>query len=414
MENQSPKPGNDNRKVTRADRLRAQRARNGSSPAEQRPQVSSPRPVPNGSPASTPPRGARSYSTPNGFVRQQQSPPFRPARKRFELPFDFELPFNLNELNVSPQLLKRIALFSVLPLTIALVLLLIFTPRSHTPHAYGSALPTPTLDPLQQALKVAGKTQASGRTNILVMGSDQRPDDPGYRTDTIILVSIDADNNKVSVVSFPRDLYVDVPDMYPMKINQIMGFGKFESMQKMFEKNWGVRIDHYVMTNFQGFMQIVNDLGGLDVEVGQTLTDACDLPQAVDGDCTVDPGTVKMDGPTALWYIRSRETSSDYDRLRRAQEVGWAAFRKMITLNAITRLPELYSSYNKTIQTDMRPADMLPLMPLAARVFKDKSLMSQAVIGEEQASPSWAYDGMWILLPDNEAIKQVLQNTGVR
>ncbi len=221
-------------------------------------------------------------------------------------------------------------------------------------------------------------------------------------------------NNKVGVVSFPRDLYIDVPGMYPMKVNQIMGLGDFEAVQGAFAQNWGVHIDHYVMTNFQGFVDIVDSLEGIEVEVAQSLTDDCDLPQAVDGDCTVDPGTLHMDGSTALWYIRSRQTSSDYDRLRRAQEVGFAAFKKLINLNAIPRLYELYNGYSKTVQTDMRPGDIIPLLPQAARVFKDKSLMSQAVINEDEASPSWAYDGMWILLPDNEAIKQVLLNTGVR
>ncbi len=388
-----------NRKMTRADRLRARRMQDGSaSVPNQRPPVTS-RP---------PANGAQSYPTPTGYARQRQSPPFTPARERFQLPF------GLADLRLPAQGLKRLALFSVFPLTILLVLLLIFIPRNNPTHVYGFSRPTPTPDPLQQALKVAGKNQAKGRTNILVMGSDQREDDPGFRTDTIILVSIDADGSKVSVVSFPRDLYVEVPGLYPMKINQIMGLGKFEAVQQMFEQSWGVHIDHYVMTNFQGFVQIVNDLGGLDVEVAQALTDDCDLPQAIDGDCTVNPGTVKMDGPTALWYIRSRQTSSDFDRLRRSQEVAYAAFKKLITLNAITRLPELYASYSQTIQTDMRPANMIPLMPLAARVFKDKGLMSQAVINEDQAVPGWTYDGMWILQPDNAAIQSVMQAAGVK
>ncbi len=400
MENRSSNAGKNNRKQTRADRLRARRPQNDPAPSANPNPVVPTRPINN---------GAQSYPAPNGFVRRpHQSPPFIPAHKRFSLPF------NLDDLHLPAGRLLRLALFSVLPLTILLVLLLIFMPRNHTRHVAGAARPTPTVDPLQQALKMAGANHASGRTNILLMGSDQREGDPGFRTDTIILLSIDADTNKIGVVSFPRDLYLEVPGLGSLKINQIMGLGKFEAMQAVFAQNWGIQIDHYVMTNFDGFVEIVNSLGGLEVEVDQTLTDDCDLPQAVDGDCTVNPGPVQMDGLTALWYIRSRQTSSDYDRLRRAQEVGWAAFKKLITLNGITRLPELYNTYSKSMQTDLRPSDLIPLLPQAARVFKDKSLMTQAVINETEATPSWAWDGMWILLPDNQAIKKVMADAGVQ
>lgn len=393
MENRSSGYGKNNHKMTRAERLRARRAQN---PA-------------NG--AARPPAHTPAYGAPSRYYNgQNHAAPFRRDRERFSLPF------HLDELSFTTDTLKRAALFSILPLVLLGVALLIFTPHNRPQRASGQAAanPTATVDPLQQALKVAGNNQAEGRINILVLGSDMREGDGGFRTDTIILVSIDADRNRVGVVSFPRDLYVEVPVLYPAKINQVMALGGFAAMQSLFEKNFGVHVDHYLMTNFAGFVQIVDDLGGIEVQVGQALTDSCDLPQAVDGDCTVIPGAVEMNGPTALWYIRSRETTSDYDRLRRTQEVGEAAFKKLIGVNAITRLPELYASYSKSVQTDMKVGDIIPLLPVAAHAFKDTGLVRQASIGESEASPSWSWDGMWILLPDENAIRRVLEQTGVQ
>jgi anionic cell wall polymer biosynthesis LytR-Cps2A-Psr (LCP) family protein len=168
------------------------------------------------------------------------------------------------------------------------------------------------------------------------------------------------------------------------------------------------------MTNFQGIVDIVDSLDEIEVEVSEAMTDRCDLPQAVDGDCTVEPGTVRMDGQTALWYVRAREATSDYDRLRRAQEVGYAIFKKMVSANAIGRLSELYTAYGDSVETNMRLNDIIPLLPVAARAYKDHSLIQAAAIGENEATPTFSWDGMWILMPDLEAVKGVLRGVGVQ
>jgi LCP family protein required for cell wall assembly len=253
---------------------------------------------------------------------------------------------------------------------------------------------------------------ATGKMTILLMGSDKREDDNGYRTDVILLVRVDADNMKVSVVSFPRDLWVKVPDMYEMKINQVQGLGGFEATQAMFHENFGVRPDYYILTNFYGFTEIINTLKGIDVTVAQTLTDDCDLPQAVDGDCTVEPGVVYMDGDTALWYVRSRQTSSDFDRLRRAQEVLSAAFQKMIQINGLLRLPKLFLVFSDNVSSNLKLKTIESLLPVANQVYRDRSRVSLFAITEEQATPSWSWNGMWILLPDEEAIHNLLKEAG--
>jgi LCP family protein required for cell wall assembly len=212
----------------------------------------------------------------------------------------------------------------------------------------------------------------SSKTNILLLGSDEREGEGGFRTDVILLLSIDVEQKTVSAVSFPRDLWVEPPGMDGMKINMVQGLGGFEATQKMFETSFGVRPKYYLQTNFSGFVNIINRLDGIDVEVGQPLTDDCDLPQQIDGDCTVEPGTLHMDGATALWYVRSRHTSSDLDRMRRMQEVTAAMFKRLMSLNAIMRTYELYDEFSNSVETNLKAKDILPLVPVASEVFGNR------------------------------------------
>lgn len=254
-----------------------------------------------------------------------------------------------------------------------------------------------------------------GQTVILLLGSDQRPDDGGFRTDVILLMAINPDDKSVSVVSFPRDLWVSVPSMYEMKINQVFELGGFDAMVEMFQSNFGVHPDYYVMTNFNGFTQFVDNQDGIDVQVGQELTDDCDLPQAVNGDCTVTPGVVHMDGATALWYVRSRYSSSDIDRLRREQEVLYAITQKMISLKSVAKLTNVKQELQDNVQTNMGIEDALSFFPLATKVLKspDDSI-HRFSITENQATPSWSWDGMWILLPDTNMIREILRQAGFK
>jgi LCP family protein required for cell wall assembly len=262
------------------------------------------------------------------------------------------------------------------------------------------------------AAPVEGKKKST-RTNILLLGSDEREGEGGFRTDIILLLSIDAAAKTVSAVSFPRDLWVEPPGMDGMKINMVQGLGGFEATQSMFETSFGVYPDYYVQTNFQGFRNIIDSLGGVDVEIGQELTDDCDLPQQVDGDCTVVPGMQHMDGATALWYVRSRHTSSDFDRMRRMQEVMTAAFKRLMSLNALSHIAELYDEFSGSVETNLRIKEILRLAPVASEVFGDRERIRTAAVGEEYGTEMLSWNGMWILLPDLPRVQELLRETGV-
>ena len=246
-----------------------------------------------------------------------------------------------------------------------------------------------------------------GMVNLMVLGSDYRPG-AGYRTDVIMLFSINTKKGTVSVTSFPRDLYVEIPGWMIQRINTAQAHGGFNMLQETMQFNFGVKPQYYIMTNFQGFTGIIDSLGGIDVNIGQALYDTCDLPWSSYGWCSVAAGTLHMDGATALWYVRSRHSSSDFDRTRRAQEVMLALFKKTMNLDAIQHFPDLYNSYLSSVETNMDLKTMLSLLPVATQVLADNSRIHQYRVGPDAAVGYITNEGANVLLPNYEAIKQIL------
>lgn len=275
-------------------------------------------------------------------------------------------------------------------------------PEPQTTPTETSVPPTPTTVPLINRLP-----RPAGQVNILILGSDWRPN-AGYRTDVIMLLSLNTKKGTASLISFPRDLYVDIPGWEMQRINTAQAHGGFELTQKTFELNFGVHPDHYIMTNFAGFKGIIDTLGGVDVYATKSLSDKCDLPQKFhDGYCNVDPGWVHMDGETALWYSRARYSTSDFDRTRRGQEVIQAIFRKLISLNAVTRAPELFNQFKSSVETDMSLADMLPLLGMATQL-KDLKGLNQYFITYDHVTPWKTPEGAQVLVPNTEAIWKMI------
>jgi len=116
-----------------------------------------------------------------------------------------------------------------------------------------------------------------------------------------------------------------------------------------------------------------------------------------------------MNGATALWYVRSRSSSSDFDRLRRAQEVLKAVFTKLMSLDAVGRSAELYDLLISSVETDISLDTIVKLLPLAVKVAGDTSLVEGYAIGADATSdyivPS---NGNMVLLPDWALIKEII------
>lgn len=299
---------------------------------------------------------------------------------------------------VDPSEVSRSALASINP----------YGNATPTPFMPLPLTPTPTPSPTPEFTPTpTGPVKSEGQVDILVLGSDWRPSG-GFRTDTILLLSIKPKSKRVAVVSFPRDLYVNIPGYGQNRINTAFAFGGFPMLADTFEENFKVRPDHYIMTNFNGFVSIVDSLGGIEVNAAQRLSDTCSLPQRdAYGYCYAGPGMVKMNGATALWYARSRYSSNDFSRIQRAQEVLEAIFRRLLSLDAVSRAPELYASYRNSVETDLKLEDILPLVSMAPHLTEPERIQRFAISSAE-ATGTITADGANILIPNLEAIQAII------
>ncbi len=264
-------------------------------------------------------------------------------------------------------------------------------------------IPQPVLTPTPVPVIPAGELPEN-QLNILLLGVDDFGAN-NFRTDVIILASINPKYKTVSLISFPRDLYVTIPGYWSNRINTAWSLGGFDLLAQTFEVNFGIRPDKYMMVNYNGFKDVVNSLGGIDVNVTEELQDACETNPS--GWCVIEPGETHMDGGQALWYSRSRKTTSDFDRNRRAQDVVLAIFRKAVNLNMLVKLPELYGLYREYVDTDVQLMDALPLLPMAS------SLMNTDNVHRYAVTPAMVYnwitaEGSMVLMPDNYAISNML------
>lgn len=266
--------------------------------------------------------------------------------------------------------------------------------------------PTPTTGPeLELVPSGFGYSRPADQVNILLLGSDQRPGDPGFRTDAIILAILTPSRGTVSLISFPRDLYLNIPGWTTNRINTAFARGGFDLLSQTLEYNFGIRADYYVMVNFTAFKETIDSLDGIKVNVAQTLTDH----RPGKGQYTLPAGTHTLDGSTALWYVRSRYTTNDFDRNRRQQEVLSGLFFRMMSLNAVQRAPELYEIYRNNVLTNLSLDNIKPLLPLALRIT-DTSNLRQYYIGPYEAYRYIVpYSGADVLLPNHYAIIEIVR-----
>ncbi|HHH40612.1 MAG TPA: LytR family transcriptional regulator, partial [Chloroflexi bacterium] len=252
--------------------------------------------------------------------------------------------------------------------------------------------------------------------NIVVLGSDRRPDWEDWHTDVVQIVSIQPAIPAVTVLSIPRDLYVYIPGFWMSRINfadmygETYGYegGGFGLLQQTMLYNLGIPIHHYVRTDFDGLIGIVDTLGGIDIPVHCRLQDYWPYPDE-NGEYPIkvlEPGVHHMDGETALWYARSRKTTSTFDRERRQQQVLQAIWRKARSLDLLPQVPQLWGQFQGMVATDMEFNEVASLAAIAFRL--DERNVRFRNIGYRQVTPWTTPYGGSVFLPNWEAIAPVV------
>ncbi|TKJ31592.1 MAG: hypothetical protein CEE40_00795 [Chloroflexi bacterium B3_Chlor] len=254
--------------------------------------------------------------------------------------------------------------------------------------------------------------------NILIMGLDQRPGSalPG-RADVIMIASVDPVERRVVLLSIPRDLWVEVPGHGENRINSAYFYGEFEGTQgggpglvkRTLEHNFGVTIDYYGTLDFECFKRIVDVLGGITIDVPESIRDDR-YPDDTYGYMRIyiPAGRQHMNGETALQYVRARHETSDFSRMRRQQQVLLAVREKALRLDIIFSLPELLPLLGKAFSTDLPPQDVMALANLAAHIeLQDTQLR---VVDESLTIPYVAPDGAQVLLPRLDRIRAMISH----
>lgn len=245
---------------------------------------------------------------------------------------------------------------------------------------------------ISSIFKQSGGTEPSnGRYNILLLGADAGGNRLGIRPDSISVLSIDAQTGDTVNIGIPRNMqhvgfsktspmlkiypngwncgleclinaiYKDVADHHEDLYPQARANGStpgVEATREAVEYVTGLEIQSYVMVDMSAFESLVDALGGVDINVKQRLPIGGQNDDLSDVQGWIEVGPQHMDGNTALWYARSRHTTSDYDRMQRQREVQNAILQQVEPANVLTRFREIASAGEKLVKTDI-PSGML-------------------------------------------------------
>lgn len=225
------------------------------------------------------------------------------------------------------------------------------------------------------------KDASVDRINILALGVDARKGEDMARTDTMMLCSVDTEKNLMSVLSIPRDTRVYIPGHGYEKINSATLYGGPDLAMETVSDLLGIRINKYVMTNFEGFEDIVDSLGGVTIDVKQRMYHHD--PQD-GGIYTIDlrPGVQRLDGKKALQYVRYREYAlGDIDRTEQQQKFITALAREVLQPASVVKLPSLAVSIYKAVDTNLSLSEMTRLAQ-SARKLTNANIVSQTLPGK--------------------------------
>ncbi|HEY88164.1 MAG TPA: LCP family protein, partial [Thermoflexia bacterium] len=228
-----------------------------------------------------------------------------------------------------------------------------------------------------------------------------------------MIASIFPDTPGVSLISIPRDYYAWIPTWGLDKINTTYLRGVKNGypgggpglIKATIEYNFGVPIHYYAMVDFNSYRSIVDAVEGVDIIVECPFHDTYPDPEAASGQSDIDlnPGLHHLDGKHALWYVRSRWSTSDFDRHRRQQQVVQAVLRQALGQNLLPRIPEFWDLYQENTETDLGLTDVIYLGAVAAR-FDMRNLKSRFIRGSTLLESWTAPNGGSVLVPRYEAL----------
>jgi LCP family protein required for cell wall assembly len=250
------------------------------------------------------------------------------------------------------------------------------------------------------------------RVNILLLGIDKRDDEPfnGTRSDTVMIASIDPVTKSAALVSLPRDLWVQIPNYGPQRINVAHAVGGPDLVQRTVTANFGIPIQYYARVDFRAFEELVDTVGGVMIDVDRAVKDD-EYPTEDYGYQRIyfAPGPQLLDGKRALQYARSRHGSNDFSRSRRQQTVIVALRERALQLNMLSKAPSMVGIVQKHLSTDLSPVQLLSLARLISEV--DRGRIGNLVIDTTNCARGFTMNGADLLATDPGCVKREIDST---
>ena len=259
------------------------------------------------------------------------------------------------------------------------------------------------------------------RFTMLVAGMDRRPNESGiaFRTDTMLLISIDPKSERIGILSLPRDLYVHISNYEEQRLNAALFFGETQwpgygptLLLQTVQANLGIRVHAYALLDFAAFIALVDAVGGIDIILEEAVDDPTypDLYRGYDP-FYLAPGAHHLDGKQALKFARTRHGGSDMQRSGRQQQVLFALRERILRLHQLpillARTPSLLASLRDSLYTNLELDDIVGL----AWYLKDfpPEDIETAVLGAPYIT-DWVRpeDGQHVLVPDQLLLWQLM------
>lgn len=271
--------------------------------------------------------------------------------------------------------------------------------------------------------------ERNDRINILLMGMGGIGHDGPYLTDTIIIASIKPSTGDVAMISIPRDLGVDIPGHGWRKINNANAYGEVDRpgwggafATEIVEETFNIDIQYYIRIDFQAFTELIDEVGGLTINVDRAFTDPLfPAPNNEYQTIRFAAGQQTMNGETALMYARSRHGNngegSDFARAARQQKVILALKEKILSFKTLTnpvRINNLMEALDAHVTTNLEFSDIIELVKLAKEL--DTTNIRKLVLDtspQGYLQNGYRPDGAFILEPKNgsfDEINQIIEN----
>lgn len=221
------------------------------------------------------------------------------------------------------------------------------------------------------------KGERSGRINVVLLGNGGSGHPGGQLTDTMMVASFLPKEGKIGLISVPRDLYVPIAGGGHAKINSAFAYGEQREegtgavvAMETLSDVLGISIDYYIGVDFDGFVELVDALGGVDIDVEQDLYDPFYPDEQLIGYApfSLEAGPTHMNGELALKYARSRQTTSDFDRSRRQQNILAALRDKGLSLGVLAnpkKISDILSIAGNHVRTNLSFKEMRRFLDLA-------------------------------------------------